>query len=400
MKVLIIYHCGLAEDAKSIFQEYVRQGINLEVIVPSKIFVPENESPSGYLCYDKELDKNSYSFIPVDLRKPESYGEGFKFFQLFKAIKKAQPDIIHVIDEFSSFYLAQTLLCRDILYARKVPVLAYAAQNMSLELFKSPPFVLEFSLRFFKRILRKILHPLIFFYHKKRLDGFTGTNKQALENIKALGVNIPNDLIYWGLDFDIFHFQDRNSAREKIGLAKDIKLIGYFGRIVKEKGLDKLVEALSQLNDYHLMIIGNGKYEQELNKKIDSLGIRNKVYQYNTISHNKLPDYYSCLDVFVLPTQTTPDCLEQYGRVLVEAMACQAAIVGSSSGAIPKLLNGYAKHLIFQEDQISDLISKIRQVRNLEFPPGFDLNNFLRKFSRENFVEKHIKFYGKLRNKQ
>lgn len=398
MKVLIIYHCGLSDDAKSIFREYARQGIDLKVIVPSEISIHKTVSISGYLNHKDEHNEKGYCFIPVDLRKPNSYGEGFKFFQLFRAIKKAKPDIIHVIDEYSSFYLAQTILCRDILYGKKVPVLSYAYQNIPFEQFKFPPFLLEFSLRFFKRIARKILHPLVFFYHKKHLNGFTGTNIQALENIKALGTKAPNQLIYWGIDFKVFYQKDCNLCREKIGIPKDIKLVGYFGRIAKEKGLDKLVMAISRMSDYYLMIIGNGIYEHELNKKIDFLGIRDRVYKYNSIGHDELGDYYNCLNTFVLPTQITPSCKEQYGKVLVEAMACQIAVVGSCSGAIPNVLHGYPKHLIFKEDNVDDLINKIRGVEKLKFPDNFELNKFLYKFSIENFVEKHIDFYKKLRN--
>lgn len=394
MKLLIIYHCGLSEDARSIFREYVRQGIDLNVIVPSKISIDKTNNVFNSFNYNsKEYSERGCHFISVDLRKPNSYGEGFKFFQLFRAIKKAEPDIIHVFDEYSSFYLAQTVFFRNILYGSKVPVLAYAAQNIP---FKSPPFIFKFSPRFFKRIVRKILHPLIFSYHKKYLSGLTGTNKQALENVKTLGVDFPMRLVYLGIDFDIFRPKERNLCREKIGVAKRIKLIGYFGRIVEEKGLDTFIEAISRMDDYYLMIVGNGSYEDKLNKKIDFLGVRSRIYQYGNVKHDELVDYYNCLDVFVLPTLITSTCQEQYGRVLVEAMACGLPVIGSKSGAIPEVLEGYPRHLIFEPGNADDLINKIKKIDKLKNPENFDMAKFLYKFNVENFAKEHIKFYKTL----
>src|SRR3989344_6517492 len=106
MKVLIVYHVGLADDAKSFFREYVKQGIDLSVILPKKIIGGEGYAPKGF-TYNANVNQQPYQIIPVPLRKPESYGEGFTFFQLFFAIKKIKPDVIHVLDEYTSFYLFQ-----------------------------------------------------------------------------------------------------------------------------------------------------------------------------------------------------------------------------------------------------------------------------------------------------
>jgi glycosyltransferase involved in cell wall biosynthesis len=104
-------------------------------------------------------------------------------------------------------------------------------------------------------------------------------------------------------------------------------------------------------------------------------------------------DFYNSLDVFVLPSETILQWKEQYGRVLIEAMACGLPVVGSSSGAIPEVLEGYPKGLIFKEGDVDDLVEKIKEAENLRFPENFDLDNFLYKFGVENFVKEHINFY-------
>ena len=144
------------------------------------------------------------------------------------------------------------------------------------------------------------------------------------------------------------------------------------------------------------MLVGKGGYEGELNKIIDRLRIKNRVYQYNYIAKKRLVDYYNSLGAFILPSRTTAEWKEQYGRVLVEAMGCNIPIIGSSSGAIPEVLNGYPKHLIFKEGSVNDLIDKMNKIEKLEFPENFKIGSFLDKFSIKNFVSKHIEFYEQL----
>lgn len=395
MKVLFIYHCGLSHDAKSFYRQYVKQGVDLAVIVPSKIILSLPHTTSGSYMYDFKDNENGYQISPVDLRKPQSYGEGFKFFQLLKVIKKVNPDVIHVQDEYSSFYLAQVIICRNILYGQKVPVVCYAAQNIQYKILP-PPFVFDSLTHFLRRTLRKIIQPIALFLNKKYLDGVVGTSTEALEIIKKVGANMPMRRIFYGVDFGVFYPKSCDECREKLGIPKDITLVGNIGRFDQEKGLQDLILAVGQLDRYHLMLLGSGAYESTLQKLIDSLGLRKRFFHFKNIDRQDLVNYYNVFDVFVLPSLTTFDWEEQYGRVLVEAMACGLPIVGSSSGAIGEVLEGYPKGLIFKEGDAQDLAKKIQEAKSLTFPENFNLVNFLYKFSVENFVKEHIKFYQEL----
>lgn len=396
MKLLYISYGGLADSERIFYPEYVRQGIDLTVIVPSYIPANRTYSTSGFLAYSHKYDEKGYRFFPVDLVKP-GYINSFKFFKLYRVIKQTKPDIIHVFNDYSSLHLTQAIACRNILYNRKVPVMAYTFENIPFKFFS---FVFSFSLKALKRNINKIFQPLIFAYHKKNIDGITSMSTEGFENIKSLGVDVPMKCIFTGVSLKNFYPKDRDSCRKKIGIPKNIKLVGYFGRIVKEKGLDKLVEAVSRIDGCYLMLTGSGHYgddyEDNLNKLIDSLGIRDRVYRFESVEQAKLVDYYNCLDAFVLPSQTTPFWKEQYALALTEAMFCNLSVIGSSTSAIPRRLEGYPKHLIFKEDSVNDLIDKINKIERLRFPKNFDITKFLYKFSVENFVGEHIKFYKKL----
>ncbi len=381
MKLLIIYHAGLAEDAKNIFRQYAGQGVDLSVIVPMEIYSSTGQR-FKYGYFDNE---NGYSFIPVE------YKIGFKFLPLFWAIKKIKPDVIQVFDEYSSIDLAKVILCRNILYGKKIPVFAYAFQNIP---FSSPPFIFEFSAKFFKRIIYKICYPLIFWYHKRDLSGVTGSNGQALLNIRNINRNIPLKLIFWGVEIKNFFPKNRNVCREKLGLKKDVKIIGYAGRIIEEKGLETLVNAVSK-TDYQLIFVGDGNYKSELIAMVNDLCLADRISFYKNVSQVDLVDFYNAFDVLVLPSKTMIGWKEQYGRVLIEAMACGLPVVGSSSGAISEVLSGYPSGLIFKEGDINDLAEKIKLGIDLSLPESFNLKDFLYKFSVLNFVLEHLEFYKK-----
>ena len=56
------------------------------------------------------------------------------------------------------------------------------------------------------------------------------------------------------------------------------------------------------------------------------------------VPHDKVPEYLNAMDLLVAPSQTTPWWKEQFGRMLIEAMACGVPVIGSDSGEIPYVI--------------------------------------------------------------
>ena len=160
------------------------------------------------------------------------------------------------------------------------------------------------------------------------------------------------------LGVDINRFKSQNSKvkdqSDKLKI-KNIKIL-FVGRLVKEKGLPDLQEAIKQIE--------KSKFKSQNYK------LKVKVIKGN-INYREMPKVYQEADIFVLPSKTTKTWEEQYGMVLVEAMASGLPIVAYNTGAIAELV-GEAGLLIKESDvnQLANSIKLLIENRDLRLKLG------------------------------
>lgn len=141
-------------------------------------------------------------------------------------------------------------------------------------------------------------------------------------------------------------------------------VLGYVGRLVEAKGLRTLAAALGKLRDraWRLVVIGSGDYEAEFREELRAGGVLERVDFRGFVPHEKTPRFLSAMDVVVVPSETQPNWKEQFGRVIPEALACGAAVVGSDSGEIPILIERSGGGLVFPERDAAALAERLRVV--------------------------------------
>jgi D-inositol-3-phosphate glycosyltransferase len=160
------------------------------------------------------------------------------------------------------------------------------------------------------------------------------------------GVPAKIHTIPCGVDLERFHPRDRLAARAAIGLDPALPVLLAVGRLERLKGLDLLVEALSQLDQPRpvLLIAGgdvqSSAYREELEALARNLGVWDAVRFLGPVPHDRLPVYYSAADVTVVPSY-----YESFGLVAVESMACGTPVVASRVGGLVSTVtdgvNGY-----------------------------------------------------------
>lgn len=130
-----------------------------------------------------------------------------------------------------------------------------------------------------------------------------------------------------GVDGDIFHPAARDATlRSELGLANDVRLLIFAGRMAREKQIPLLVDSLARLgNDYHLLLVG-GENRQRLTDNVTML-----PYEQES---TKLARLLASADALV-----HAGAHETFGLIVIEAMACGIPVVGVRSGALTELID-------------------------------------------------------------
>jgi glycosyltransferase involved in cell wall biosynthesis len=136
------------------------------------------------------------------------------------------------------------------------------------------------------------------------------------------------------------------------------RLVLHIGRKTKQKNLDTVLRAMQLLGvDYTLLAVGRGE-EVYYRKLARLLGIENRVFFQQSISHEQLPSYYNASDCFC-----TPSRWEGFGVVFIEAAACGAAIITSNIAPMNEYLShGQSAFLIDDYENPNSVAAAIRGV--------------------------------------
>ncbi len=121
------------------------------------------------------------------------------------------------------------------------------------------------------------------------------------------------------------------------------------GRLVWEKGHQDVLRAVAALQrgiggpprpDVRALIVGDGPERPKLQAHATELGIAGAVEFRATVPYDEMPALYARASALVLASLPTRGWEEQFGMVLVEAMAAGTPIVAADSGAIGEVLGG------------------------------------------------------------
>ena len=150
-----------------------------------------------------------------------------------------------------------------------------------------------------------------------------------------------------GCDAAIFRRQDRAAARDALGIAPDAEVVLYVGRLVIEKGLRELVDAVRALRAVRprleLVLVGDGPMRAALAAFAadPACGVRLAGAQ----SAGRVAEWMAASDLVALPSWS-----EGHPNVLVEALACGRPVLSCPVGGVPEVVDGDAGVLVPPRD--------------------------------------------------
>jgi glycosyltransferase involved in cell wall biosynthesis len=112
--------------------------------------------------------------------------------------------------------------------------------------------------------------------------------------------------------------------------------IVYVGRLVADKGIRDLLEAVPRLRTVksRLLIVGDGPERRAARHLTRRLRIADRVVFTGPVAHHDVPPFLQHADVVVLPSW-----YEERGRIILEAMAAEAPVVATRTGGIPATID-------------------------------------------------------------
>ena len=165
-----------------------------------------------------------------------------------------------------------------------------------------------------------------------------------------------------GVDEDLFHpdHQEGEKMRTKLGLNGFV--VGFVGRIIWEKGILDIAEAIGRLPaDVHLLAVGNGPDRNRLEAIALKGGWAKRLCLTGSVSPAEVAVYMRAMDCLVLGSRTTKGWVDTFPNVVAQAMSTGLPVIGSNSGAIPFMLGG--RGLLFQEASVDEIIDHIMTLR-------------------------------------
>jgi glycosyltransferase involved in cell wall biosynthesis len=149
---------------------------------------------------------------------------------------------------------------------------------------------------------------------------------------------------------------ERGAARRALGLGEGGFVVGWAGRLSREKAADALLDALVHLTDLPLTVcfLGGGQEHRSLAARTRDLDLGHRVRW-----HGVVPEagrLFAAFDVFVLSSRT-----EGTPLVLFEAMAVGVPIVATRVGGVPDVVSAAEAALVPADDPAA-LAAEIRAV--------------------------------------
>jgi len=384
MRILVVSHTYIVDLNCDKFRELAKLAPDLEVT----IVIPKRWRPGGVqnkTIISQPLDEGSFRIVPIANFSQNQQGLLMFGWGIVPLLQQFRPDIIHVEQGAKGLAYAQLITLNKLLNLK--------AKNTFFTWWNIP-YTLKWPVSWLEA------------YNLKNTDGAIPGNQEGANILRDHGYQgLIAVLPQLGVNERLFRPQSQDQLKANLGLTAEDFTIGFIGRFVEEKGLLTLARALEGIPDrrWKCLLLGRGLLREQLETWARDRGWGDRLLFVESVPHDAVYRYINLLNVMVLPSETTYKLKtlssvgwkEQFGHVLIEAMACKVPIIGSDSGEIPYVIGDAG--LVFPEGDADQLRRCLLQYLNdpklAETKVKLGYDRVLTDYTNRAVAQKQLAFY-------
>ncbi|MCZ8038375.1 MAG: hormogonium polysaccharide biosynthesis glycosyltransferase HpsO [Microcystis sp. LE17-20A] len=386
MRILVASHTYIVDLNCEKLRSLTRLNPNIEVT----IVVPQRWQPGGVqnkIIESQPKIADNFRVIPISNFSQNNQSLLTFGTDIISLLQKFRPDIIQVEQGSKSLAYAQSITLNHLLNLR--------AKNVFFTWWNLP-YTPKFPISWLEA------------YNLKNTDGLIAGNQDGVDVLKERGYRGKYTVLpQLGVDEVLFSPSKQPDLARSLGIENDEFVIGFIGRFVEEKGILTLIKAVSKLTGkWKLLLLGRGILKDKIVSEATAAGISERLMIVESVPHDQVVNYLNLMNTLVLPSETTYQVKtltavgwkEQFGHVLIEAMACQVPVIGSDSGEIPFVIADTG--LIFPEKDGEALAKSIQTLLdNPSFAQELGQRGYQRvmtNYTNKALAQKQLDFYQQL----
>jgi len=358
IKVIHIEHCShsyFLSDEKGNPDEIVKGSWGTQVATEIKKFHPEVDVE----CWFPEKIEKKEKFFEhgkVKLRIfPTTFSPRYALdfsLPMLKALKeeseKCKKEKIHLIIHIHEYHSLHGLAIAYLFRKEKMVAQHHGGSWPLKHLKKTKKFRFFFPFFIFGQFLESLA--------LKNIKQFYALSQEEIDYLKKTAPNSNIKFQTMGIEDEYFKNISKKEARKKLKIPLDKKIIIFIGRINEVKGIKYLIDAMENLKDVELKIIGYLQKVEEFKKYAESKNLKNVEFLGGIFGEKKML-YLSAADALVLPSMK-----EGAPVTVMEALARNTPVVVTNVGGIPLMIEDKREGIIIRQKSSEDIVNAVREI--------------------------------------
>jgi glycosyltransferase involved in cell wall biosynthesis len=194
----------------------------------------------------------------------------------------------------------------------------------------------------------------------------TACSDDLARRARALGAAADRiETVPYGVDTDRFRPDavTRASTRNRLGIGSHVPLAFAAGRLVRKKGFEYLIEAMSEVPGVVLAIAGEGTLDQELRGRAEAAGLSDRVRFLGSLTQERVGDFFAAADFICVPSvRDDSGNVDGLPNVVLEAMASATPLITTAAGGIGSVVEDGRTGVLVAERSPHAIAAAVRKL--------------------------------------